>query len=180
MEKGKLVWSVATVVAGEPFGLCHDDSPRALEKVSQKVLHPLATESCKANWGCQRTSRAVIGAGTTSWGHRKGAPNNRINTDAALRASANGRSGFAWFLSQSGFRPMSAPRGLCGPLGAGGETDLAHSQLGKPQTGLHPWWKVVAGVQSWLCHGVSPSALEMAFHKVLHPLLDESFKVGRV
>ena len=63
-------------------------------------------------------------------------------------------------------------------LGAGGETDLAHSQLGKPQTGLHPWWKVVAGVQSWLCHGVSPSALEMAFHKVLHPLVKESFKAG--
>ena len=92
--KGNLVWRVAKMVACGQLWLCHDDSPRALEKVSQKVLHPLATESFKANWGCQRTSRAVIGAGTTSWGHRKGAPNNRINTDAALRASVNGRSGF--------------------------------------------------------------------------------------
>ena len=108
-----------------------------------------------------------------------GASNNRINTDAALRASADGRSGLAWFLSQIGFSSTVAPRGLCGPLGAGGETDLAHSQLGKLQTGLHPWWKVVTGLQSWLCHDRSPGALEMASQKVLHPLVNESFRAGR-
>ncbi len=30
--------------------------------------------------------------------------NNRLHTDAALRASANGRSGLAWFLSQHRFQ----------------------------------------------------------------------------